>query len=259
MKANEYQAYTSALVKQLEADPRVIGLLALGSMARTAHQPDEWSDHDFYVVTEAGQQEWFRTHSEWAPDADKLVLWFRETEHGVKGIYESGHLIEFAVYDRDELLASKMNAYAVLLDRANLAAEIARIQAAAGGPSETQSDQALFGQFIANVLVGVGRYRRGEQISGRTFVGVWSMYALLRLIGKHFPAAAGVSLDNLDPLRRVEFAYPVIGTEIDRLLGLDVLLMAQGLLDLAEQLFRDRMADYPAGAVAAVRKVISRS
>jgi len=101
MKANEYQAYTSALVKQLEADPRVIGLLALGSMARTAHQPDEWSDHDFYVVTEAGQQEWFRTHSEWAPDADKLVLWFRETEHGVKGIYESGHLIEFAVYDRD--------------------------------------------------------------------------------------------------------------------------------------------------------------
>ena len=50
-----YAAFTEALRARLEADPRVVGLVALGSMARRDYEPDRWSDHDFFVITRAAE------------------------------------------------------------------------------------------------------------------------------------------------------------------------------------------------------------
>ena len=47
------QAYTRQLVQTLESDARVLGLVALGSMASETYR-DQWSDHDFWVITTPG-------------------------------------------------------------------------------------------------------------------------------------------------------------------------------------------------------------
>lgn len=47
MDPNAYNQFTETLVGNLNRDERVLGLVAVGSMAATHHQPDEWSDHDF--------------------------------------------------------------------------------------------------------------------------------------------------------------------------------------------------------------------
>ncbi|MBN1681151.1 MAG: hypothetical protein JW966_12770 [Anaerolineae bacterium] len=259
MNAHDYQAFTEMLQRNLERDPRVIGLMASGSMAGSSHQPDEWSDHDFWLIVEPDAQAWLHSHHEWLPDSDQIALWFREPHGGFKAIYRSGHLLEFAVSDRQILQQAKVNDYRLLIDRDGLAADLERLQAETTAEFKqlAEDDQCLLGQFLTNLLVGVGRYRRGEQISARLFITGWSLYALLRLVPKYIPTDHPEALDNLDPLRRVEMAYPELGAEINRLLRLDLDQAAVGLLDLADALLRERLADYPAEAVAVIRRSIS--
>jgi hypothetical protein len=61
MDAVTYKAFTDSLVSNLTADERVLGLVAVGSMAGTQVQPDIWSDHDFLIVTIDGAEDELRT------------------------------------------------------------------------------------------------------------------------------------------------------------------------------------------------------
>ena len=81
MNRTEYQRFTDTLRHNLTADPRVIGLIAAGSMAGQDHMPDQWSDHDFWIVTDPGTQESFRailsSHQQggrWEPADEIQVL-----------------------------------------------------------------------------------------------------------------------------------------------------------------------------------------
>src|SRR3954449_2304508 len=103
MDAQAYEQFTRRLLDNLTADERVLGLVALGSMAARDYIPDAWSDHDFFMITKPRDQESFRTDLSWLPDAEQVAFYFRETAHGLKAIYADGHLIEFAVFDLAEL------------------------------------------------------------------------------------------------------------------------------------------------------------
>lgn len=258
MNPQEYHAFTDALQHTLERDARVVALMAAGSMAGVSHQPDEWSDHDFWLVVEPGAQAWFVANTEWMPDSDQIVLYFQESHGGLKAIYRSGHLLEFAVSDREGLMNFRVNDYRMLIDRAGLGAELERMRhtTALEFKRAIEDDVSLMGQFITNLLVGVWRCRRGEYFSGRQLITVSSLYALLRLIPKYIPAPQPAALDNLDPLRRFEAAYPDIGAQINRLLQLDLNEAAVGLLDLADDVLHDKFANYPTAAVDAVRQRI---
>lgn len=255
MNTKDYQTFTDALRRALEPDPRVIGLMAAGSMAGQSHQPDEWSDHDFWVIVEPGAQAWYHTHTEWLPDSDQIVLWFQEPHGGFKVVYRSGHLLEFAVSEREILLRAKVNDYRLLIDRCGLAADLVQLQRSTEAEfrQQTADDLCLLGQFLTNLLVGVGRYRRGEHLSARSLISMWAFHGLLRLIARYIPAEHPGTLDNLDPLRRFEMVYPTIGAAINDRLRLDLDQAALGLLDLADDLLRDRLAGYPSEAVAVIR------
>ncbi|HEX3049202.1 MAG TPA: hypothetical protein VHP83_00995 [Aggregatilineaceae bacterium] len=256
MNPQDYQAFTAALQRNLERDPRVIGLMAAGSMAQGSHQPDQWSDHDFWVVVES--PEWFHNHLDWLPDRDQIVLHFREQHGGFKTLYRSGHLLEYAVSGRANLLTAKVNDYRLLIDRANLAADLARMQGATTSEffDWIRDDHCLFGQFITTLLVGVGRFHRGEWLSARQLITVLSLGPLFRLIPKYISTDHPQVIDNLDPLRRFELAYPDLSAEINCLLRLDLDQAAAGLLDLAEHLLRHRLPDYPVEAVALIRGTV---
>ena len=115
-----HDPFIRALVARLEADPDVVGLVLAGSSAETARR-DEWSDHDFLLITQDGTPERFRTDLAWLPDADAIGYWFRETAHGLKVLYRGGLLLEFAVFDRAEFATCALNHYAVVIDRGGVA------------------------------------------------------------------------------------------------------------------------------------------
>jgi hypothetical protein len=246
-----YEAFTEALLTRLVADPRVVGLVALGSMSGDGPAPDEFSDHDFFVITGPGAQEAFRTELSWLPGAGRAVLVHRETEHGLKVILEDGHLLEFAVFDLEELLVARANRHAVLLDRGGVAERMAVV---AAKPVEAPSDRWLSAQLLGNLLVGGGRAARGELLSARLFVAGHAAGHLLRLLSRHVPAEADVTLDDLDPFRRFERAYPRLGAEVNAALALAPLGAATALLGLAERELGPRLDGWPSAAAAAVRE-----
>lgn len=254
MDAASYAAFSDALAERLAADPRVAGLVALGSMSGEGLVPDDFSDHDFFVVTAAGVPELFRRDLSWLPGADSAVLVHRETEHGLKVVLPDGHLLEFAVFDRDELLAARANRYRVLLDRGGVAERMAEV---AAKPALAPESRWLCGQLIGNLLVGGGRAARGELLSARLFVAGHATGHLLRLLARHVPPEAEAARDDLDPFRRFERGYPRLGGELNRALSRPPLEAALAVLDLAGRELSGRLPEWPGGAAAVVRERLS--
>jgi hypothetical protein len=261
MQLREYRAYSEALTETLAQDPRVTGLVALGSMAEQDYVPDQWSDHDFFVITEPGAQEAFRSDLSWLPDRPRIAFGLREDAHALRVVYDTGHIVELVVFDANELNDAYANRYRVLIDRGDVTARMAAVAArtAEGARQGADSDQLNLGMFLVNLLVGAGRYYRGERLSGHTYVKVYAQDHLLRLVGKYVPAARRSLLDNLAPSRRFEQVYPELGAELDAIALLPAPAAAARLLDLAEAALREHMPGFPAGHVAVVRRFLATS
>jgi hypothetical protein len=253
MEAAEYQRFTEELRRRLEADERVVGFVALGSMAGRDYAPDAFSDHDFFVVTRPGEQEHFRRETGWVPEAGRLVLWMRETAHGVKALFESGHLLEFAVFSPEELHLARVNRYRVLLDRGGVEealAAVARHTAQQGSPD----DGWLLGQFLTQLLIGAGRHARGERLSGHSRVKEEALRHLVRLLARHVRSEHAALLDDLDAVRRFERVLPSLGQELNTVLGQETPQAALRMLDLAERELKERLGTtLPTEAFAAAR------
>lgn len=261
MNQEDYGRFTQTLTANLATDSRVLGLVAAGSMAQQDYQPDQWSDHDFFVVVQAGMQPHFRQNLQWLPQHEDIALSFPETEHGVKVVYKSGHLLEFAVFAPQELYDISVNRYRLLLDRGELE-QVMAARAAATTTAQSdrpRSDDAhFFGQFLTGLLVGYGRYQRGERLSGHVFIKDYATRHLLLLLGRHLPAPNHDVLDNLDPFRRFERVYPELGAEINDLQLLPPPETAVGLLTIAQRELADRMAAYNETAVAVLADYLRR-
>jgi hypothetical protein len=92
MKLEDYQFFTNSLIRNLAKDPRVEGVVALGSMASQDIHPDRWSDHDFFVIVGSGHQELFRNNMDWLPSAAEILFSYRETTHGLRSCIEMATL-----------------------------------------------------------------------------------------------------------------------------------------------------------------------
>jgi len=249
VQPSEYRAFTDRLRAQLAEDARAIGLVAVGSMAERDYAPDEWSDHDFFVITPPGGQEVLRLDHGWLPDGDDVALAFRETQHGLKVIYDDGHLIEFAVFDLDELGLAGVNRYRVLLDDGGVTERMAAVHAELRAEP---SDEFLFGMTIASALVAAGRAHRGELLSAAFFV-TWTLKHLTGLLARAVPSPQAQILDELDSLRRFERAYPELAAELASIVRLAPEAAASRLLDVAERELRERRPQLAWRAFDAVR------
>lgn len=232
MDQQRYRRFLDELAGWAQDDDRVIGLVALGSAANLSHAPDEWSDHDLWIVTVDGEAAGLRANPYWLPDADRIVGWFVETEHGRSAVYDDGHLVEVAVFNDSELEIARANDFRVLFgvieDR--LAGIVARTEAEQGG-SPTRAG----GRFVVEMIIGLGRLGRGELLSANELIRGRAVSSLVRAI-----ASPGHDLlDNLDPHRRFEMVYPDVARRIARSLE-------QPLVDVAEALIRIAVDELPA-------------
>lgn len=255
MNPEQYHAFSKVLVNNLSADERVVGLIAVGSMAGGDVEPDRWSDHDFFLITQPGHQEAFRRDISWLPEQEAIAFWFRETAHGLKVVYESGHLLEFAVFDAEELNVARVNRYRVLLDRDNFATQVAMLAARTEQEDgQGLEDRVVFGQFLTNLMVAVGRYWRGERLSAAEFGRTYAVKHLVSLLVKYVPSGDRKLLDNVSPLRRFELVYPKLGAELNHLILMPLPAAAVALLALAERELQGSMPEFPAGHVAIARR-----
>jgi len=250
MDSAAYETFTAELVERVSGEPDVVGLVAVGSMAGRDYTADEWSDHDFFLIMRSGEQERFRRDLWWFLCADGIVLRCRETEHGLKVIFDNGHMVEFAVFDIAEIALAGVNRYRVLLDRGGVEEATARVQAS---PRSARDDEYLFGIVVAAALVAGGRARRGEVLSA-AFLVTWGIRHLTELLARTLPSANASILDDLDSLRRFERAYPELGAELASVARLEPADAALAILDVTARELRDALPELPWPGLDVVRE-----
>jgi len=256
MQPEAYHQFTDQLMANLKKNAEIIGLVAAGSMAQQDYQPDEWSDHDFFVITQPGAQNRYRQTYDWLPHSEEIVWAFQETEHGVKVIYRDGHLLEFAVFDEKELKMSRINRYRVLLDRAEISAQMAKAAQKTSDTSTSETDAYHAGQFMSNILVGMGRYWRGEKLSAHKFIKINAVHHLVSLLNRHTQSRHRKLSDNLDPTRRFEFVHPHLGSEFEEIMLLYIPEAAQRLVSLFERELSSVTAEIPLEVIPIIEKQI---
>lgn len=230
----DFQGFTNTLRDKLADHPYVIGAVGLGSVAMQSHQPDQYSDHDFFVITNTGDQHHVKADLSWLPQPERIVFQYTDSDHGMKAIYDDAHMAEFAVFDPDELRQfGRVNDYVVLVDKFGLSELLPALKAASAPQhdSHNTSDQRLYGDFVHQCQIAIGRCRRGEWASGRWLLMV-ALGSALKLLSRHVPPADPTVLDNLDVFRRFEQGYPALGAEINTALNAPTDAAARALLTL---------------------------
>lgn len=251
----QFERFSARLLASVSAHPDILGLVWVGSAADLG-RVDEWSDHDFFLVARPGSEEHLREHLDWLPDAGQIAIAVRETEHGLKVVYRGGHVLEFAVASPEQLSTFSANTWTVALDRE----VIARRMSNDVGPARNELESSRHGDpvlerrlFLVNVLIGVGRARRGELLSAGQSVRSSAVGHLLRAVAGALPGDRPERLDDLDPWRRFERVYPQAGRLIAAALDQEVEPGARALLDAAELLLAGTVAEFAAGETDVVR------
>jgi len=226
-----YLNFSLALTQRVEAHPETIGLVLVGSTAHT-HRVDEWSDHDFFVVTREGSGESLRQNLGWLPFEDSIAWATRETAHGLKVVYDFGHVLEFAVFNDTELELAKVNAAEVTVDKTDIAIRVEAMREASI-PAEPNWNSELE-LLLTHILIGVGRARRGEVLIAGQHTRSYLLGHALGLLSHWLPQEADTAQteDNLNRFRRFELRHPLVGRELEVALQKDVESGAHQVLEL---------------------------
>ena len=179
-----------------------LALLGLGSAGRHTHRLDEYSDLDFFVIVEAGRKACFVDRLDWLEAIAPLAYSFRNTPDGHKALYDDGIFLEFAVFEPVELVSIPFERGRVIWSRNGF--DVGGLEPSDREPEFGAGDEEfLLGELLTNLYVGLGRYARGEKLSGFLFVqnyAVARLIALLELWGE----GSGNSRDEFAAERRFE-------------------------------------------------------
>lgn len=222
--------YQKALVDSVSANPNVIGLVFLGSSADHS-RVDQYSDQDFFLVVKPNSGEDFRQDLSWLPNHGDIVLAPRETAHGLKVLYKSGLVLEFAVFEDAELELAAANDYLVALDKQDIAPRMAAI--ASKSIPRPFDAEAGFELFLSLLVIGVGRARRGEVIAADQHIKGYAVEKLIQLVRSSKPSGTD-RRDSLNAFRRFEFDYPELGPQIAKQMLEPAEACANGLAQLAK-------------------------
>lgn len=252
MDAAGFDNYTERLRGSLEAKREVIGLVVLGSTA-DATLRDEWSDHDFWIVTETGAQDALVEDLSWLPDHQDIGITVSHKPHGRTIVFRNRHKVEFAVFDVTEVNTGKIDRYRVLIDRGRVAELIAAVH------DETRQQAQSKPDALENLCVvlwsACERHMRGELWSARQYLDGFAIDRLLSLISNS--ESGDERRDTLDPRRRLEQSSPELAMELMVARHQPVPEAALHLLEIAERELKPKAPALAWEKVAMVRDWIS--
>jgi len=232
MNANQFENYTERLRASLESLPGVIGLVTLGSTADPTFR-DEWSDHDFWVITEPGVQDSLIEDLSWLPDYQNILFEVSHKPHGRNILFRNRHKVEFAVFDASEVNSRKIERYRILLDRDHVAELIANVH------RETHQQAKLRPEALENLCLviwsAVELHARGELLHARQYMNGFAINQLLNLL---YSETSDERKDALDSRRRIELRAPELAAELLELYSQPIPDAASHLLDIIERELR---------------------
>ena len=142
-------------------------------------------------------------------------------------LYQDGRVLEFAVFEDQELELATVNDYLVTLDRATIQR---RVEAIAAKEVKKASFNDQLGLFLSLLVIGLGRYLRGEQVAGHLHIKSYAVEKLALLVRL---GLGGEAADSLNPVRRLEIDHPAIASAISSALLLDSAEAAVVLAEIA--------------------------
>lgn len=249
-----FRVVSTGLADGVRAHDGLAGLVLLGSASDEASaRRDEWSDHDFFAIVEAGRGPEVRPDLSWLPDPDRLVLTAREGDIGFAAVYDDGHVLEFAFSEAAELSGALAGDATVVVDdaegtTATLIAE-SRARADAADRFDPANDVRL---ALVKLLIGVGRVRRGEVLNGGFFIRQWAVQLLVRAIRGRFADRSTTLRDTIDPVRRFERDFPEWGVRIATAVEQPPDDAAHALFALTREILEPGWDDFPTAAADAV-------
>lgn len=250
-RASHFEDYIAELLEAVSALPQVVGLVLLGSTA-DRFRVDEWSDHDFAVITEPDAAPKLLNDYSWLPHPEDIVMVMPDEDDGRRAMYFDGRMLEYAITDLAGLDTWLTNEYEVILDRGGVAAAWAEI-AARPKPNLQVDPAEEIRSFISVLYFGVAMARRGELIVAGAQVRTWSLAYLLRAWPLRFPGVDVSRLDSLNEFRRFDYVFPETAARITAALEHDVEAAARILLMIAEESLAPGWDGWPTDAVAAIR------
>ena len=238
-----------AMLRELPGHPDIEGLVWAGSSAEL-QRADAWSDLDFFVMTRSGVQESMRQDLGWLPYSDEITVAARETAHGLKVLFADGLVLEFAIFDRDELRQAVVNHHELAFG--DFANDVAAIHRPEPAPSVSGLEDHL-GLAMSLLVIGAGRARRGEQLVAGLGIRTYAVSHLLHAAQLALPNVQPAARDGLDVWRRAEQQFPDFAAELRAAVARDPEAAAWELCEVAERWFSE-YSDVPRRAAAVFRQ-----
>ncbi len=198
--------------RSLERSGHALALIGLGSVGLELERLDAYSDLDFFVIVEPGYKQTYLTDLQWLSSLCPIAYCFANTEDGYKLLFADGIFCEFAVFEPDELQHIPFAPGRLVWKQPHASATLSQPVAAPAAPSRHDRDW-LLGEALTNLLVGLGRERRGEKLSAMRFIQGYAVDRALEL-ADYVEAAQGVAQDRFANERRFEQRYPGVAGEL---------------------------------------------
>ncbi|MGC3953356.1 MAG: hypothetical protein QM804_03715 [Propionicimonas sp.] len=239
----DVDGFVSELAAGCRATDGVTTLAVFGSATSgSAARRDEWSDVDFAVFCEPAAVSRISDSWSFLPRRDQIVLTAREYDSGGVVLYADGSLLEFGAGLPWPVADPSCE---VIIGGADLT----RVPAPA-----TPDPANAVRLFLVKLLVGVGRLRRGEVLSGMTQIGTWALTELCRALCGRIPSDHPTEVNPFDPLRRFEAARPALGSRLTDALSVPGEPAARALFDLARALLEPDWPEFPSTAADVVAR-----
>ena len=218
------------LASSLSKQEHCLAFLALGSAA-DINRLDDYSDLDFFLITEEGYAKSFIDSLAWLETCSSLAYTFRNTIDGYKVMWEDGIYAEFAVFNPSQLSQIPFTEGRFIF---NKNPQTIKGSPALSYPKLSQTLEYAFNEIITNLYVGLSRYHRGEKLSAFRLIQVHAVdryLAMMHLFYEEKPIAS----DPFSLERRVESRYPLMTSWNQLMLGYDrTLESAHEMLNLLE-------------------------
>ena len=202
--------------QSLAASGKARALFGLGSMGVETSRIDEWSDLDFFVISQPGLKGELIANLDWLAKIRPLAFQFQNTVDGHKAMFDDGIFCEFAVFELEELPQIYFSPGRMVWSTPDIDPGIVN-PTRLPEPEPLRDTAWLVSEALGNLYVGLCRYRRGEKMSGFRFVQVDAVNRVMQLAARMGSATAAF-VDIYAHERRFEARYPGVAPALPPLM-----------------------------------------
>lgn len=192
----------------LKSTGDALALLGLGSIGIERERLDKYSDLDFFVIAKKGKKRRFIDNLDWLTNISEAGFFFLNTQDGYKFLYKDGIYCEFAIFEEEEMKTASYSEGAIIWKEPDFDDFICKPKKR-NAPWKPEDLNWAFNEALTCVYVGLGRFNRGEKLSGTRFVQSFAVDILIAA-STIFEKENNDFKDEFQHERRYENRYPEI-------------------------------------------------